>query len=334
MSEGPYTKIGAIVGIMALFIGYLSLAYTVKWPPFHAGATQSPQGNSASESPSPKLPSQLDGVWIAQLASIPISADKSQLQRVLGEIRNDIPEAQYLDSSNYASLKPGYWVVYYRGAFSNGNQALSFCASHGRTARDQCIGRFLSHNAADSGYMCFPPAGSQTTGCYHDPSGTATKIVQVWPFRGLWQVHDGSLCVGDSLHLPASNGAPPCQGSGNTGWMRWWEGCNILPTTPPSTVPVCNGWAELTFTGGPADTITGTVTKVLYTTVRGAVITGYNPGPGYLQPGDTFRLARVATGLLKTTYLHTHLSPEDITYGNPYWCGRGISTANQFKCGA
>jgi len=152
-------------------------------------------------------------------------------------------------------------------------------------------------------------------------------------FRGSWYVHDGDLCVGDSLRLPASNSAPPCRGSGDTGWMSWWEGCNILPTSPSPAVPVCDGWAELAFTGGPGGAVTATVTKVFYTSLRNAIITGYNPG-GYLQSGDTFQLAQVATGLLKTTYLHTHLSKEDLTYGNPYWCGPGISTTNQPKCGA
>jgi len=47
-----------------------------------------------------------------------------------------------------------------------GSQALAFCAAHGRTTRDQCIGRFLSHDAADYKYICFPPAGSQVQGCY------------------------------------------------------------------------------------------------------------------------------------------------------------------------
>jgi hypothetical protein len=181
MPEGPYTKISAIVGVFTLFIGYLSLAYAVKWPPFDAHAAQPAQGSSvprsgASTHPSPKSSYQPGGVWIAQLASIPVSAGESQLQQVLGEIRSNIPGVKFLDSSSYASLKPGYWVVYYSAAFGDGNQALAFCASHGRTVRDQCIGRFLSHNVADSGYMCFPPAGSQSRGCYHDPSATtATK---------------------------------------------------------------------------------------------------------------------------------------------------------------
>jgi hypothetical protein len=97
---------------------------------------------------------------------------------------------------------------------------------------------------------------------------------------------------------------------------------------------VCYEWFEVTFTAGPDDTITGTLTSVLYTTTDGSVITGLNPGPGYDQPGDTFELAHVATGLLRETPLRTHRSQADIKYGNPYWCGPGIGTANQAKCGA
>jgi eukaryotic-like serine/threonine-protein kinase len=115
------------------------------------------------------------GAWIAQLASVPVGAGSAQLQRTLDQIRTEIPGAQYLDSSNYASLNPGYWVVYYNGSFSDGNQALSYCASHGRTTRNQCVGRFLSNDVQDKSYICFPPAGSQTTGCYHS-STTALQI--------------------------------------------------------------------------------------------------------------------------------------------------------------
>ena len=110
-------------------------------------------------------PTQSSGIWIAQLASISVSAGSAKRQKALDEIMTEIPGAQYLDSSNYASLNPGYWVVYYAGPFSDGNQALRYCATHGRTTRNQCIGRFLSHDVRDKFYMCFPPADGQSTGC-------------------------------------------------------------------------------------------------------------------------------------------------------------------------
>jgi hypothetical protein len=149
-------------------------------------------------------------------------------------------------------------------------------------------------------------------------------------FFGSWYVHDGSLCVGDSLVLPSSNTFPECSGAGNLGWMRWWMGCGSYPSV---SVPVCNGWAELTFAQGPGSTIIGTVQKVFYTTENNAVISGYQQA-GSLAAGDTFELQKLDTGLLKTTYLRTNLSKSDLKYGNPYWCGPGISQANQYKCGA
>jgi eukaryotic-like serine/threonine-protein kinase len=174
VSEGPYTKIGTMAGIAAVVIAYLSLAYTAKWYPFQASAASSSAGSSvggrtgSGTSPSSR-PSQesLDNVWVAQLASVPITASSGQLQNMLAAVRTEIPGAGYLDSSDFASLRPGYWMIYYSGSFQNGNDALEYCAVHGRTSRNQCVGRFLSHNKSDVTYICFPPAGSQTEGCYH-----------------------------------------------------------------------------------------------------------------------------------------------------------------------
>jgi len=105
------------------------------------------------------------GEWIAQLASVPVSAGSAELQKDLSQVRAEIPGAQYLASSDYASLRPGYWVIYYLGSFSDGTQAIEYCAAHGRTSADQCVGRFLSHDLRDKTYICFPPGGSQEKGC-------------------------------------------------------------------------------------------------------------------------------------------------------------------------
>lgn len=105
------------------------------------------------------------GMWIAQLASVPQSAGLPELQRELGQVRTAVPGAQYLDSSNYASLNPGYWVIYYQGTFTNGTQAVDYCAAHGLTTRNQCVGRFLSNDISDKQYICLPPGGPRETGC-------------------------------------------------------------------------------------------------------------------------------------------------------------------------
>ena len=105
------------------------------------------------------------GEWIAQLASVPVSSGSADLQKELSQVRAEIPGAQYLASSDYASLRPGYWVIYYLGSFPDGTQAIEYCAAHGRTSADQCVGRFLSHDLRDKTYICFPPGGSQEKGC-------------------------------------------------------------------------------------------------------------------------------------------------------------------------
>jgi hypothetical protein len=121
---------------------------------------------SLSAAPSTVVQSPAN-IWVAQLASIPISNGNARLQQALGEVRSEVPGAEYLNSSSYASLNPGYWMIYYAGSFSNGEQALAYCSAHGRSTPEQCIGRFLSHNPADRIYMCFPPVGSPTGDCSH-----------------------------------------------------------------------------------------------------------------------------------------------------------------------
>lgn len=155
--------------------GSAAAAGTPNPVPAFTNSTAAPATPSSSKATPKGQSTQSPGVWIAQLASVPKSAGSAQLQQALNEITLEIPGAQYLDSSSYASLNSGYWVVYFNGSFSDGNQALGYCANHGRTTRNQCVGRFLSNDPRDKSYICFPPAGSQTTGCYHS-STTALRI--------------------------------------------------------------------------------------------------------------------------------------------------------------
>ncbi len=140
-----------------------------------AASPGSPQSASASSAGgNPSLPASSvsataptsSGTWIAQLGSVPVSAGTAALQSELSQIRVQVPGAQYLASDSYASLRPGYWVIYYDGSFSNGTQALAYCAAHGLTTTNQCVGRLLSTNPADIGYICRPPGGPQETSCY------------------------------------------------------------------------------------------------------------------------------------------------------------------------
>jgi eukaryotic-like serine/threonine-protein kinase len=122
-------------------------------------------GHATATAPGTPAPDPAAGVWIAQLASVPVSAGPAKLQQELDQVRAEIPGARYLTSSDYASLNPGYWVIYYLGSFSDGTQAVGYCAAHGRANTSQCVGRFLSHDPRDKTYICVPPGGSQENGC-------------------------------------------------------------------------------------------------------------------------------------------------------------------------
>jgi hypothetical protein len=96
---------------------------------------------------------------------VAVSSGTASLDEMLAKIQLAIPAAQVLESSNYASMVHNYWVIYYAGSFTNGNQALAYCAAHGRATRRLCFGRFLSHNAADDYYECYPPAPNSSPKC-------------------------------------------------------------------------------------------------------------------------------------------------------------------------
>ncbi|MFJ3923705.1 serine/threonine-protein kinase [Streptomyces sp. NPDC090022] len=114
----------------------------------------------------PGTPAQpAGGSWIAQLHSEPKTSGTAARDQVLAGLRGSVPEAQVLDSSRYASLNPGYWVVYAPGPFTDGRAALSFCAARGRTTANQCIGRWLSNAEDDYRYQCAPPAASPSGQC-------------------------------------------------------------------------------------------------------------------------------------------------------------------------
>jgi len=163
-------KAAFISGVAVIVAAVIPVAFTDHW--FSSAAPSgSPSTASSSTAPPSAAPSTAvrspANIWVAQLASVPISAGNAQIQQALDEVRSEVPGAEYLNSSDYASLNPGYWMIYYAGSFTNGEQALAYCSARGRATREQCIGRFLSHNPADRIYMCFPPVGNQTADCSH-----------------------------------------------------------------------------------------------------------------------------------------------------------------------
>ncbi|MCD9145024.1 serine/threonine-protein kinase [Streptomyces albireticuli] len=120
---------------------------------------------ATSTAPRTSVPAPPGGRWIAQLFSEPLGTGTAVRDRRLATVRRTVPEATYLRSDDYASLRPGYWVIYAPGPFSDGRAALSFCDARGLTSANACIGRYLSLSADDFGLQCRPPASSPGGRC-------------------------------------------------------------------------------------------------------------------------------------------------------------------------
>ncbi|MDX2546581.1 serine/threonine-protein kinase [Streptomyces sp. WI04-05B] len=106
--------------------------------------------------------------WIAQLHSEPVDSGTGARDAQLARVRKSVPEAVYVRSDAYASLRPGYWVIYAPGPFTDGRAALSFCDERGLTTADACVGRYLSTSATDFADLCRPPADRPTGRCTRD----------------------------------------------------------------------------------------------------------------------------------------------------------------------
>ncbi|MFJ2307144.1 serine/threonine-protein kinase [Streptomyces sp. NPDC087787] len=134
-----------------------------------SGATTDPTGRTTAEATRSAAPAEQppppDGRWIAQLYSDPVGAGTADRDKRLATIRRSVPEAEVLRSDDYASLRPGYWVIHAPGPFTDGHSALAFCAARGRTTANACIGRYLSTSAADFPLQCRPPVERPTGRC-------------------------------------------------------------------------------------------------------------------------------------------------------------------------
>ncbi|GHE40022.1 hypothetical protein GCM10018785_06960 [Streptomyces longispororuber] len=145
-------------------------ARTPTQPPTSAPTrTRTPTKAPRTPTPPKKAPLPHLGRWVAQLHSEPGTSSPATRDRKLAAVRQRIPEARYLRSDDYASLRPGYWVFYAPGPFADGHAALRFCAERGRTAARTCVGRFLSDSAADIVFLCKPPVTSPKGRCTGRP---------------------------------------------------------------------------------------------------------------------------------------------------------------------
>lgn len=103
----------------------------------------------------PTAPAEVVG-WVAQLGSYPeATTTQDELRAAVDQLENRTGmDLQTARSSEYGSLTPGYWVVFHPGEFSNGQEALAFCSTHGITDDNSCVGRYLSSSADDSNLIC------------------------------------------------------------------------------------------------------------------------------------------------------------------------------------
>ncbi|MFF7160673.1 protein kinase [Streptomyces sp. NPDC008086] len=133
-----------------------------------ATATGSPVPAKQRPTPATPTPTSANGRWIAQLHSEPVSAGTANRDRRLAVLRQSVPETAVLRSDDHASLRPGYWVFYAPGPFTDGRAALAFCAERGRTSPNTCIGRYVSTDATENALQCRPPVTAPTGRCTRD----------------------------------------------------------------------------------------------------------------------------------------------------------------------
>ncbi|SOD58649.1 Serine/threonine protein kinase [Streptomyces zhaozhouensis] len=104
-------------------------------------------------------PEETGDRWVAQLLSEPVGTGTRTRDERLAAVRTLIPEAQVLRSDDYASLNPGYWVIYAPGPFADGREAVARCAEAGLITKEACVGRYLSQDPDDVELVCDPVDG-------------------------------------------------------------------------------------------------------------------------------------------------------------------------------
>ena len=119
--------IAASVVLIAAFVaGALYVAHGDKSTTLHRGAPQpSPTASTAPLVPTAPTTSSGDpfahppiGQWISVMESIPQGQGVSVAEQHLSDIAKSVPDAQLLNSDDYSSLRPGYYVVF-EGAYSS-----------------------------------------------------------------------------------------------------------------------------------------------------------------------------------------------------------------------
>ncbi|MFD8936026.1 protein kinase [Streptomyces sp. NPDC059578] len=104
------------------------------------------------------------GTWIAQLASVERSLGNTAREQQAAALRaRGLSGVRVLSSDRFAALRPGYWV-FYLPDFATGRAAVEYCQSKGLVTRNSCVGRYVSDDAADFVFQCYPTAGGVQPG--------------------------------------------------------------------------------------------------------------------------------------------------------------------------
>ena len=110
------------------------------------GFASAPSTSTATDEPVPSgvadWPSGEDG-WTVVLASLPQTGGRPPaLARARVARKRHLPQVGILDSSRYASLHPGYWIVF-TGVYSSEAEATSALESARKVARGAVVRRVV-----------------------------------------------------------------------------------------------------------------------------------------------------------------------------------------------
>ena len=89
--------------------------------------------------PDDKWQGQCEEGWTVALAALPQTSGRAApLARARAARRKDLPQVGILDSSRYASLHPGYWIVF-SGVYSSEAEATSALEDARRASRTAVV---------------------------------------------------------------------------------------------------------------------------------------------------------------------------------------------------
>lgn len=107
-----------------------------------SGDTASPPPTDQSANPSTGDNSLPAGHWVVFLGSF---SNESNAENAQGQFSSSsVPDAAILNSNDYTSLLPNFWVVYVDRGFQSAGDTLNFCHSLGFFTDHDCHGRYLS----------------------------------------------------------------------------------------------------------------------------------------------------------------------------------------------